>query len=67
MVICSLQGTNITAFVQSWSVMLRMVSHPSDMGTLVMKSTAIVAKGCVVMGVIGNRGGRFQWVTGLVA
>ncbi len=44
-VISSLQGMNNAIFVHPWSVIVRMVSYPFDLGNLVMKSRAIVWKG----------------------
>jgi hypothetical protein len=41
----SLQGMNSDAFEQSWSVIVRMVSYPSDTGSFVIKSSAIVWNG----------------------
>ena len=39
------QGRNIDALEQSISVIVRIVSCPSDGGSFVMKSSAIVLKG----------------------
>ena len=44
-VISSLQGMNTDALVQSWSVMVRRESYPWDLGSLVMKSNAIISNG----------------------
>ena len=44
-VIASLQGMNITALLQLWSVMVSIESYPCDAGNLVMKSRATVLKG----------------------
>ena len=41
----SLQGMKTDALLQSVSVMVRMVSNPPKVGSLVMKSMAIVSKG----------------------
>src|SRR5580698_110327 len=66
--IVSLQGIKITALVQSWSVMVMRESYPSDMGSLTMKSTAIVSKGkAPSSAMIGLIGGLFFLVIGLLA
>ena len=44
-VMVSLHGMKSIAFVQSWSVTVRIESYPWDGGSFVMKSTAIVSKG----------------------
>ena len=44
-VISSLQGINTDALVQLWSVTVRRESYPWDLGSLVMKSNAIVSNG----------------------
>ena len=44
-VISSLQGMKTKALVQSWSVMVRRESYPWDLGSLVIKSNAIVSNG----------------------
>ncbi len=44
-VIASLQGMNIAALLQSWSVTVSIESYPCDTGSLVMKSRATVSKG----------------------
>ena len=41
----SLQGINTDAFIQLWSVMVRMELHPFDSGSFVIKSKAIVSNG----------------------
>src|ERR1700744_1051869 len=41
----SLQGIKTTAFVQSWSVTVNIESHPSDLGSLVMRSMVTTSKG----------------------
>ena len=55
-----LQGRNIAALVQSWSVMVRIESYPFGGGKSVMRSHAMVSKGCafgfVIMGCIGILG-----------
>ena len=43
--ISSLQGIKTDALVQLWSVMVRRESYPWDLGSLVMKSSAIVSNG----------------------
>src|SRR6266581_7397377 len=53
-VILSLQGMNIVALVQSWSVMVSIESYPCEIGSLVMKSRAIVSNG-IALG-LGNMG-----------
>jgi hypothetical protein len=40
--IVSLQGTKIAALEQSWSVIVRIESYPFEMGSLTMKSRAMV-------------------------
>jgi hypothetical protein len=40
-----LQGMNLTALVQLWSVTVRIKSYPWERGSLVMKSTVIILKG----------------------
>ena len=46
------------AFEQSVSVIVRIVSYPSESGNLVMKSMVIVSKGrAFSVGVIGKIGG----------
>ena len=50
----SLQGMKTDALLQSVLVMVRIVSKPPDVGSLVMKSMAIVSKGRVFStGVMG--------------
>ena|SRR6266702_2239218 len=44
-VMLSLQGMNMVAFVQSWSVTVSIESYPCEIGSLVMKSRAIVSNG----------------------
>ncbi len=57
-VIVSLHGMKIAALLQSWSMMVSMVSYPSDFGSLMMKSIAITSKGSAsVFVVIGMRCG----------
>ena len=43
--ISSTHGINIDAFVQSWSVMVRIESYPWDLGNLVIKSRVIISNG----------------------
>src|SRR6266850_820440 len=58
----------MTALVQSWSVIVMIKSYPSDVGSLTMKSMAMVWKGSVSSwGVIGCSGGLFRCVIGLLA
>ena len=40
-----MHGINIDAFVQSWSVIVRMESYPWDLGNFVIKSRAMVSNG----------------------
>ena len=57
----------IDALEQSVSVIIRIVSKPPDCGSLVMKSIAMVSKGCALSaGVMGNMGGWVGWVLTLV-
>src|SRR5712671_2999825 len=59
----SLQGMKNAAFEQSWSVMVKMVSCPSDTGSLTMKSRLIVWKGSAFASlVMGNKGGLVGFV-----
>ena len=62
-----LQGMKTTAFEQSWSVMVSMVSYPFDSGNLTMKSIATVSKGnaCNV-GEMGCKVARVWWVLTLL-
>src|SRR6266702_4504587 len=53
-VMLSLQGMNIAAFVQSWSVMVSIESYPCEMGSLVMKSRVMVSNG--IASGFGNMG-----------
>jgi len=63
----SLQGRKIAAFMQLWSVIIKMVSCPLDSGNLMMKSIAIVWKGRALgSAVIRFRGGQFGFVFVLV-
>ena len=41
-VIVSLQGIAISIFVQSWSVMIRIESYPSNSGSFTIKSIDMV-------------------------
>src|SRR6266571_4736982 len=60
-VIVSLQGMKIAALLQSWSVIVRIVSYPWDLGSLTIKSMAITSNGSAsVLVVIGTRRG-FWW------
>jgi hypothetical protein len=53
----SVQGMNRTAFVQLWSVTVRIESNPCEGGNLVMKSTAMTSNGLASgEGKIGCRG-----------
>ena len=62
-----LHGKNSAALVQSWSVIVRIVSYPPLLGSLVIKSRAIVPKGVDgCFGVIGFIGGFGWFVFGLV-
>ena len=53
-VMLSLQGMNIAALVQSWSVTVSIKSYPCKIGNLVMKSNATVSKG--IASRVGNMG-----------
>jgi len=56
-VILSLQGMNIAALVQSWSVTVSIESYPCEIGNLVMKSRVTVLNGIALrMGNMGDRG-----------
>ena len=56
-IMVSLQGIAISILVQSWSVIVRMESNPSDSGSFTIKSMAIVWNGSApVAGVMGNKG-----------
>ncbi len=56
--IVSLHGMNMDPFEQSWSVIVRIESYPSEGGSLVMKSRAMTSKGWASgFVVIGNCGG----------
>src|SRR6266702_382078 len=56
-VILSLHGMNITAFIQSWSVIVSIESYPCKIGSLVMKSSATVSNGIAsCVGKIGESG-----------
>ena len=64
----SLQGNKITTFVQSWSVTVSMESYPLEIGSLTIKSIAIVKNDCAhKLGKIGCRGGWFGWVFALLS
>ncbi len=54
----SLHGINMDPFKQSWLVIVRIESYPSEGGSLVMKSRAITSKGWASgLVVMGNCGG----------
>ncbi len=56
-VILSLQGMNIAALVQLWSVTVSIESYPCETGNLVMKSSVTVSKGIALgLGNIGDNG-----------
>src|SRR6266581_3626326 len=56
-VMLSLQGINMAAFVQSWSVIVSIESYPCETGSLVMKSKATVSNGIAShVGNIGDNG-----------
>src|SRR5580693_1101478 len=58
----------MTALVQLWSVMIMIESYPSEVGNLMMKSTAIVWNGSAASsGTIGCIGGLFLCMIGLFA
>src|SRR5712671_5593343 len=58
-----LHGVNIAAFEQSWSVMVSMVSNPSDSGSLTMKSRDMVWNGSALgSGVMGNNASLLGFV-----
>jgi len=59
-VILSLQGINTTAFVQLWSVTVSIESYPCEVGSLVMKSNAMVLKG--IASGVGNIGDNNTFV-----
>ncbi len=57
-VIVSLQGIKMAALLHLWSVMVRIVSYPYDLGNLTMKSIVITSKGSAsLLVVIGTRHG----------
>ena len=59
----SLHRMKIDALVQSWLVTMRMLSNPPDVGSLTMKSRAIVWKGSAfATGVMGESRGFEGWV-----
>src|SRR6266702_7490158 len=67
-VIVSLQGIKIAALLQSWSVMVRIMSYPWDLGSLTMKSMAITSNGSALVSVvIGTSFGFIQCVLILLA
>ena len=56
-VMVSLQGIAISILVQSWSVIVRMESNPTDSGNFTIKSIVIVWNGsALVVGVMGDKG-----------
>src|ERR1700744_6256139 len=57
----------MAALLQSWSVIVRMVSYLPDFGSFVMKSIAIVWNGSPFTGAMGNIGGFKGWVLILLA
>ena len=53
----SLQGIAISILVQSWSVIVRMESNPSDSGSFTIKSIVMVWNGSApVVGFMGDKG-----------
>ena len=55
-IMVSLQGIAISILVQSWSVIVRMESNPSDSGSFTMKSIAMVWNGSApVVRVMGDK------------
>ncbi len=67
-VIVSLHGMKMDALLQLWSVIVRIVSYPCDLGSLTMKSMAITLKGLAsVLVVIGTRCGFCRCVLILFA
>ena len=54
----SLHGKNMLAFETLWSVMVSTMLYLWDGGSLVIKSTVMVWKGSVLVGVMGNSGGH---------
>jgi len=48
--IISWQGINITAFVNPWSIMVKMASLPLDLGSFVIRSTLITLNGSGFLG-----------------
>ena len=62
-IIVSLQGIAISIFVQSWSVMVKIESYPTDSGNFTIKSIDMVWNGrAPIVGVIGFRGAFLGWV-----
>ena len=57
----------MAALLQSWSVIVRMVSYLPDFGNFVMKSIAIVWNGSPFTGAMGNIVGFKGWVLTLLA
>ena len=61
--IVSLHGIKMAAFVQSWSVTVRIVSYPLDVGSLMIKSKAMVWNGNALgIGNMGCTAGHVGWV-----
>jgi len=59
----SLQGINIAALEQSWSVIVSIVSNPSDSGSLTIKSREMVWNGNALGSeVMGNSAGLLGFV-----
>ena len=64
--IVSLQGIAISILVQSWSVIVKIESKPSNSGSFTIKSIAIVWNGrASCFRVIGDKGAFFGWVLAL--
>jgi hypothetical protein len=53
----SLHGMKMLAFDTLWSMMVSIMSYPSEGGSFMMKSRAMVWNGNECAGVIGNMGG----------
>ena len=61
--ISSLHGMKMAAFVQLWSVTVRIESYPCDNGSLVIKSIATVSNGVAsVLGYIGLSAAHVGWL-----
>jgi len=52
-VIVSWQGMKMAALLQSWSVIVKIVSYFPDFGSFMIKSMDTVWKGSVCLGVMG--------------